>query len=156
MTRAAYLCSLLGKPWAANARGPDAYDCWHLAAAVSSHLFGRALPAIAVPAEPTWAWMIETIAGHPERSRWTECRPGPLVTAGDGAIVLMARRDRPAHVGIWLGIERRVIHADPRFGVVCEGVVDLATKGWTRLRFYEPALVEEGELADGGLSLREA
>lgn len=137
--RAAILSSYLAKPWQANAKGPDAYDCWHLAAAVSLRLFGRPLPDVAVPAHPTWAWTIDTIAEHPERARWRQCPDGPLVKAGDGAIVLMAKMSRPAHIGIWLQPERRIIHADPKFGVVFEAPLDLATNGWRRLRYFEPA-----------------
>lgn len=139
--RAATLIGFLGKPWAANAKGPDAFDCWHLAVAASRAVFGRDLPDIAVPADPSWSWMIDTIAGHPERARWrlVPCGPMGLITAADGAVVLMARRDRPAHIGVWLAPERRVIHADPRFGVVCDAPLDLATKGWTKLRFYQPS-----------------
>lgn len=139
MSRADILCGFLGKPWVANAKGPDAYDCWHLAVAVSGALFGRVLPEVVVPAQPTWAWMIGAIEHHPERARWAlvrEDRMG-LITAGDGAVVLMARRDRPAHIGVWLGPERVVVHADPNYGVVCDSPVDLRAKGWVKLRFYE-------------------
>lgn len=137
-SRAQVLCGFLGKPWVANAKGPDAYDCWHLATAVSRALFGRELPNVEVPAAPTWPWMIQTIATHPERSRWRECKPGPIVKAGDGSIVLMARLDRPAHIGLWLTPERRIIHADPSHGVVVEPPVDLGAKGWRRLLYFEP------------------
>lgn len=139
--RAAILSSFLGKPWEANAKGPDAYDCWHLARAVSLALFDRAVPEVAVPVHPTWAWMIDAIESHPERAHWSECPSGPLVKAGDGAIVLMARMTRPAHIGIWLQTERRIIHCDPKFGVVLEAPLDLATNGWRRLRYYESLTV---------------
>jgi hypothetical protein len=131
---------LLGRPWKANARGPDAFDCWHLAVWIETNLFRRDLPDVSVPQDPSWAWMIRAISTHPERGNW---RSVPfdamgLVTAGDGALVLMARSDRPAHIGVWLKGERRVIHADPNFGVVCDKLLDLRTKGWAKLRFFEP------------------
>lgn len=136
--RAATLCGFIGHPWQANAKGPDAFDCWHLAAAVSRTLFDRELPDVEVPPEPTWVWLIDTIRDHPERQRWREVAPGTPIKAGDGSLVLMARRDRPAHVGLWLVPERRILHADPRHGSVCEAPVELRTKGWTKLRFFEP------------------
>lgn len=136
--RAVTLCGFLGLPWEANAKGPDSFDCWHLARAVSLALFERDMPDIALPEKPTWAWMIDTIRDHPERANWRECPPGPVIRAADGALVLMARRDRPAHIGLWLATERRIIHADPNHGSVCERPVELRTKGWTRLRFFEP------------------
>jgi hypothetical protein len=131
--------SLLAKPWEANAHGPDAFDCWHLAMFVQRELFSLNLPDVDVPENPSWAWMIEAIDGHAERGNWRLVpadRMG-LVTAADGAMVLMARSDRPAHIGVWLKPERFVIHADPRNGVVCDGLLDLRTKGWAKLRFYE-------------------
>ncbi len=135
------LNSFLGKPWVANAKGPDAYDCWHLAVAVSAALYGRVLPLLAMPADPSWAWMIDTIRTHPERDNWRELPLTPLVTALDGAIVLMARMTRPAHCGVWLAPERRIIHADPTLGVVVESPQDLVASGWRRLRYYEPLTV---------------
>jgi hypothetical protein len=140
IARGPTLAAFLGKPWVANAKGPDAYDCWHLAVAVSRAVFGRDLPEMAVPLAPSWAWMIQTIATHPERAHWCEVPHDAmgLVRARDGAVVLMARRDRPAHIGVWLAPERRIIHADPIFGSVCEAPLDLRVKGWTRLRYFEP------------------
>lgn len=136
--RTTFLNDTLGRPWQANAKGPDAFDCWHLAAYASQALFQRPLPAIAVPDAPTWPWMIDTIRNHPERANWRECPAGPLVQAKDGAIVLMARMTRPAHIGLWLAAERAVLHCDPRFGVVLEKPLELVTAGWRRLRWYEP------------------
>lgn len=138
MTRSDLLNGFLGRPWVANAKGPDAYDCWHLARAVSRALFSRDLPEIAVPPDPSWPWLVNTIRQHPERDRWRECPTGPLVKANDGAIVLMARMTQPAHVGLWLAPERRIIHADARLGSVCESPLDLVTTGWRRLRYFEP------------------
>ena len=140
MTRAGALNAVLGKPWAANAKGPDAFDCWHFATYLQRRLFGRELPDVVVPEAPSWAFMMAAIDQHPERARWrlVERDRMGLVTASDGALVLMARYDRPAHIGVWLAPERRVAHADARFGVVFESLIDLHTKGWTRLRFYEP------------------
>lgn len=142
-TRSTTLNAFLGHPWRANAKGPDAYDCWHLAVAVSAALFDRTLPALAMPADPSWHWMIDTIRTHPERAQWRECPAGPLVTARDGAIVLMARMTRPAHCGVWLALEKRIIHADPDHGSVCETLQEVKERGWRGLRYYEP--IEAGE-----------
>ncbi|MGD9921912.1 MAG: hypothetical protein AB7V13_10750 [Pseudorhodoplanes sp.] len=138
--RAAILNAVLGKPWAAGARGPEAFDCWHLAVHVQLVLAGRVLPQVVMPAQPSWAWMIDAIERHPERARWRLVSPDPmgLIRAGDLALALMARVDRPAHVGIHLKRERAILHCDQAYGVVADGVADLRRKGWTRLRFYEP------------------
>lgn len=141
-TRSDFILGLMGKPWEANAKGPDSYDCWHLAVHVEQQLFSRLLPDVDVPESPSWQWMITTIQSHPERRHWRLVLPDSmgLVRAGDGAMVLMARSDRPAHIGVWLQAERMIIHADPRAGVVCDSLLDLKTKGWVKLRFHEPVI----------------
>ena len=135
MTRHTYLTSLIGRPWAPHA------SCWHLAVEVQRELFCRALPDVTLPDQPSWRWMIDAIAGHPERERWQEVAPPAvvgLINAPDGALVTMARADRAAHIGVWLAPERRVIHGDEAFGVQFETVPELRAGRWNRLRFYEP------------------
>ena len=137
--RSATLSGLLGLPWLANASGPNAYDCWHLARHIQRELFGRDLPDITVPADPSWRWMIGTIETHPERKRWQESpQLNGLIKAVDGSLVLMARSDRPAHVGVWLAPESRIIHCDQDMGVVLETPSMLRVGGWLRLRFFAP------------------
>ena len=130
----------MGKPWRANARGPEEFDCWHLAAYIEQKLFRRALPDIEIPSEPTWKWMIDQFSSHVERRNWEENKyaPNQLITANDGAIVLMARNRNPAHCGIWLQQEQRIIHCSQDFGVVCDDIMTLRANGWAKLRFYEP------------------
>lgn len=138
--RAAFLNGVLGKPWAANARGPHAFDCFHFMAFVEERLAGRSFGDVEVPANPSWAWMIEAVERHPDRRAW-RLVPFDLmggVRAGDLAVVLMARREHAAHVGVWLEAEQCVAHCDQAFGVVFDTLSDLRMKGWTRLRFYEP------------------
>lgn len=139
-TRSEFLSGLIGKPWGAGAAGPDAWDCWHLARHIERALFGRDLPAVDVPEAPTWPWMIETIRDHAERAHWLEipAEHFGVIVASDGALVLMARCDRPAHIGVWLAHERAVIHADGKIGVTLQSPLTLKTAGWVRLRFFEP------------------
>lgn len=139
MDRTSYLSSLIGRPWAAQGQGPDSYSCWALAVEIEARLWSRDLPDVAVPETPTLRWIIDTFARHPERGRWAECAlPHGLVTAEDGALALMARADRPAHVGVWLAPEGGIIHADPAAGVVFEPPALLRARGWGRLRYFEP------------------
>lgn len=137
--RAAFLKSMLNKPWQANAKGPDAFDCFHGFVHVQQALFGQHIDPIDVPSNPSWRWLIDTISAHPERERWAEvpCDPMGLVRAQDGAAVLMSRSNHPAHIGTWMAVERRVLHVDPKVGVVLEALIDLRTKGWVRLKFLE-------------------
>lgn len=132
--RAAYLTALIGRPWSA------AQSCWHLACEVERDLFGRTLPEVSVPADPSWRWMIDAIAAHPEHARWHEVEPAPggIITAADGALVLMSRATRAAHIGVWLASHGSVIHADPAAGVALDSLSSLRARGWARLRFFEP------------------
>lgn len=134
--RSAYLTSLIGRPWSRES------SCWHLAVEVQQALFGRNLPDVRLPDQPSWRWMIDTIEVHPERQNWRETAAAPvagLIPAPDGALVAMARADRVAHIGVWLAPERLVLHCDETFGVLAESVATLRASGWGRVRFFEPA-----------------
>jgi hypothetical protein len=133
--RAAFLAPLIGEPWAWQSR-----NCWDFACHVQRELFGRALPRVAVPADPSKRWVLESIDRHPERAAWREVPDGPggLVAAADGALVLMAHLRFPAHIGVWLKPEARVIHCSEQHGVCCETVLALRQTGWKQLTFYEP------------------
>ena len=139
MERTPYLASLIGKRWDAQGKGPDTYSCWSLAREIEKVLWDRDLPDVDFPVNPTLRWMLETIASHPEQAKWVDhgsCH-GPI-SANDGAIVLMGRVDRPAHIGVWLKPEGGIIHADQMCGVCFESPAILKVKGWGRLHFYEP------------------
>lgn len=140
ISRQEFLTDLIGRPWQANAKGPEAFDCWHLAIHVQFWLFGRRPPHIEVPDEPTWPWMIEQFKSHQELSRWVEIlQPNNgLINVSDGAMVLMARNTQPAHCGVYLTKERAVIHADRRDGVCLQDLLTLRGSSWAKLRFYEP------------------
>jgi hypothetical protein len=137
--RTTFLRALIGKRWEANARGPDAFDCWHLAQHVERHLFGRKLPDVEVPYDLTWSGLLAIIESHPERANWGAFpQHDGLICANDGALVLMARAMRAAHFGVWLAPERGVIHCDRPGGVMFEDPATLRASGWRRLMFYEP------------------
>jgi len=137
--RAAYLSGLIGRPWTAQGQGPEAYSCYGLARELQAVLWGRTLPDIPVPPAPSWRWMVEAIRSHPARSAWAEVPACcGVVQAGDGALVLMARLSRPAHIGVWLADSGTVIHADQDLGVTHEGLAHLRARGWGRLMFHEP------------------
>jgi hypothetical protein len=138
--RTKFIESLVGRPYEKNARGPDAFDCWHFAVFVQYHVFGRNAPKVEVPPNATWKWMIDQFATHQELENWVEClQPvNGLITASDGAMVLMSRNKQPAHCGVWLGLEKAIIHCDDPGGVMFQTASDLRANGWTKLRFYEP------------------
>lgn len=139
MDRAAYLTALLGRPWSVDGAGPDVFSCYGLFRWLQRDLWGRDLPDVHVPADASRRWMIEAMARHDEHQRWGEVEmPMGIITAVDGAAVLMARVDRSAHIGTWLAAEASILHADDRIGVVRETAAELRVRGWGRLRFYEP------------------
>lgn len=133
--RTAYLTALIGRPWS------PAQSCWHLVREVQRDLFSRDLPEVEVPADPSWQWIVDAFVGHPEEySRWRLIpETSGIITAADGALVLMSRARRAAHIGVWLRSPAGVIHADPVAGVVLDSPVALRARGWARLHFYEPA-----------------
>jgi hypothetical protein len=132
--RTDFLAPLIGEPWAWQSR-----NCWDFACHVQSELFGRELPRVVVPSELSKRWILGEIERHSERARWREVpdAPGGLVTASDGALVLMAHLRFPAHIGVWLKPEARVIHCSEQHGVCCESVLALRQMGWKKLTFYE-------------------
>jgi len=138
--RTSFLNSILGKPWVANAKGPDAYDCYHLAQYIQKTLFGREMPDIEVPADPTWGYIIDQIENNPERAKWREVPNSMfnIVKAADGALVAMAASQRAAHIGVWLKPEQLIVHTDKPDGVVFQDLTTIRAYGWQRLRFYEP------------------
>ncbi|MBR1206951.1 MULTISPECIES: hypothetical protein [unclassified Bradyrhizobium] len=135
INRSSFLSPLIGEPWTWQSR-----NCWDFACHVQRELFGRELPRVAVPDGFSERWVLEAIAGHPERALWREALEGPggLVTAADGALVLMARLRFPAHIGVWMQPEARVIHCDGKTGVAFETVLALRQMGWKKLSFFEP------------------
>jgi hypothetical protein len=150
--RRAFLCSLIGTSW------KDRGMCWGLARHIQLHLFGRMLPEVVVPPDASWRWMIDAIDAHDERSRWRDVPPDGMgaIRAADGAIVLMARREQPAHIGVWLAPEGGVIHAPTagrrsgeRVETVVNAVLDtlaqLRIAGWRRLICYEPQVMAAGK-----------
>jgi len=135
VTRSEFLSPLIGEPWAWQSR-----NCWDFACHVQRELLGRDLPDITVPGDFSKRWVLDEFAAHPERQRWIEVPDGPggLVMAGDGALVLMAHLRFPAHIGVWLQPEQRIIHCDGKTGVACETPLALRAMGWKRLTFFEP------------------
>lgn len=135
--RIEFLNDLIGRPWQANAKGPEAFDCWHLCRYVLSELFKKEVPTVEVPESPTWPWMIQTFREHAELGNWKELKG--MVTIPDGAICLMARHESPAHCGIFFRDELSVLHCDQRAGVVFQNLIDIRSEGWAKLRFFVPA-----------------
>lgn len=133
--RSEFIASLIGEQWAWQSR-----NCWDFAVYVQREIFDRDLPGVIVPSECRKRWVLEAIENHPERAEWREVCMGPhdIVTACDGALVLMAHLKAPAHIGIWLKPEAQIIHCSEQHGVCLETVMALKQMGWRKMTFYEP------------------
>jgi hypothetical protein len=139
-TEMSFLVELIGRPYKKNAKGPEEFDCWHLAVHIQKNMFGRSAPEVEIPEKANWHWMIEQFTTHAELGNWVEIlQPSNgIITASNGAIVLMARNKQPAHCGVYLERYRSIIHADEVDGVICQDIPTLKANSWARLRFYEP------------------
>ena len=131
-SRAQFLCDLVGKPYKPNAKGPNEYDCWSLVKSVRWALFEDTLPDFDVPSDPSLLWLARTFEHNEERKRWVQ-----VDKLKDGSLVLMSRASRAVHVGIWLSLERGVLHAIEGDGVVFQDLLVLKASGWGNLRYFE-------------------
>ncbi len=124
---------LIGRPWIAGGRGPDAFDCWGLVRFCWRERFGIEVPEISVDAADLRA-VLAGFRDHPERRRWCRVEPArerarERAREGDG--VLMRQSRYPVHVGLWLAVDGGgVLHAVRDSGVVFQIPADLATHGW--------------------------
>lgn len=135
LDRAAFLGGLIGLPWAERAAGPDAYDCWGLAAHVQRALHGRSLPwsADVVPGAGSVREVIGAIRRSALHRTWA-----PAPHPADGDLVLMYQGAFPSHVGVWIDgpdTGTGVLHANRAAGVVFETLAD-ARADWARLTFH--------------------
>lgn len=115
--RKAFLRSVIGKPYAPGAQGPDAFDCYGLARVALRELYGRELPDRADPAD---------------RRAW---RRAPV--AVEGAIVLMGAGAVDKHIGLY--VAGGLLHAIEGLGVIHDDLLSLRFRGICNLRIYVPA-----------------
>ena len=121
----------IGRRWEAGAEGPDAFDCWQFVRYVYRHHYRIDLPLVPIDPEDLRAVM-EAFTGHEERSNWTQ-----VSIPADGDVVLMARREKAAHVGIYVvdGSDRGVIHCRRGAGVIFDRLTTLRA-GWPNLEYF--------------------
>ena len=120
----------IGRPWVAGA-----HDCWAFFRAVQAEVFGRAIPAVDVDAASPAACVQAIATLAPPRAGW---RPlAEQEPAEEGDAVLLARRDRAAHVGVWIDADGGgVLHCQKGPGVVFTPRRGLARAGWGRLELF--------------------
>lgn len=128
--RATVLSALIGRPWRARARGPEAYDCWGLVRAAALALSGWHLPDD--DADPADLRRVSRLLTDPARRAGMISQAGrPVAEAPDGAVVLLTRGAAvPHHVGLWLRPERGILHCCPTQRVVLDTLGHVAAAGW--------------------------
>lgn len=97
----AFIGDLIGRPYRAGAAGPDAFDCWNLFAHTRSVLFGRPTPFssdLLDEGDGPLAVM-HAIRTSDMHRFW---RPVEVPRHGD--LVLLARRQTPGHIGLWIDL----------------------------------------------------
>lgn len=105
----------LGRPWRADAEGPEAYDCKGLVRAVQRRVWCREVPALLhVGMTTDWA----EVRASCVRSGWRPVADGGAAQPGD---VLLVRGTGGPHVGVFVQVDSRlqVLHAH---GLVRRGV----------------------------------
>lgn len=131
--RIKFICALIGIPYSANAKGPEAYDCWHLVREVRAKVFQDELPEYDVPEEPSLLWLAKMFERDGERAKWKE-----VPVASDGNLVLMSCASMSVHIGIFLR-EGGILHTTKESGVVLQEIPVLKATGWGNLRYFERA-----------------
>jgi len=122
---------LIGRPWRAGGRGPNAFDCWGLVRYCWRDRFGIQVPEIPIDAGDLRA-VHAGFRDHPERRRWRL-----VADPREGDAVLMRQSRHPIHVGLWLEADGGgVLHAARGIGVVFQNPRDLALQGWRIEGFY--------------------
>jgi len=116
---------LIGRPWQAGGRGPDAFDCWGLVRFCWRERFGIEVPEIPVDAADLRR-VLDAFRDHPERRRWRL-----VAEPREGDAVLMRQSRHPVHVGLWLDVDGGgVLHAARGIGVAFQNTRDLDLQGW--------------------------
>jgi cell wall-associated NlpC family hydrolase len=132
-----FINELIGKPYAYNAKGPDAYDCYHLVVHVQRELFGREFPDLEIPSEPSFkliARMVDDkIRTSSEFKNWILADQR---TADVGSVVLLGGALRMSHLGVYFPQDRSILHVDKPDGVMYQEVVTLRNQVWPRMTFW--------------------
>lgn len=135
--RDTFLDGLIGTPWILNAKGPDAFDCYHMVIYVQRYLYGRNIPEIIAPANASYKWLATTFAHYQQTPEFQSWMVVDRKDAREGAIVLMGSTLRPSHIGVWFPKQLSILHCDKPDGVMFQDLNTLKMQGWHRLTFYD-------------------
>jgi hypothetical protein len=122
--------TLLNKPWVANTRGPDAFDCWGLVHYVYAKQLGIELPSyLYIDACSDHAKSVIDAATRSES--WKEVKvPFEL------AVVAMSVGKRFCHVGLWTEeADGLVIHCSEISGVRASSLHEIKSS-YTHVKYF--------------------
>ena len=134
----ALLRAVLNKPWAPRAPGPAAFDCYTLLQHADRVLFGRTLPdyPAGITASSPKAVRRHLLASPFYRALKRVSEPAH----GDYVALCIGPRRLPAHVGIWLAVNRMggVLHCEHGRGVTFDEPAILKATSYD-IDCYRPA-----------------
>lgn len=127
-----FAAGLIGRPYRAQACGPDAFDCWGLASFVWRTQIGLVVPDVRLDAANAFRDVMNnravTAAG---------VAAVPVSRPREFDAVYMTSRDLPHHVGVWVTPDPLggVLHAIQDAGVVYQRPASLAAHGLSIVKF---------------------
>jgi hypothetical protein len=118
----------IGTPW-----DPASQHCWGFARRVWHEVFGLDVPEVVIDGSSPYAARRALSQGH---DGWV-----PVSEPVEGDAVLMARGQRPCHVGVWIAPdpEAGVLHSVERSGVVFTPPDRLTGLGYRMIGIYRRA-----------------
>lgn len=122
-----------GKPWAAGATGPDAFDCWGLVRHVQRERYGRDLAHLAVPSDgQQWRTVREVV----QWSGWARVVDAPR----EGDALLMLDPFGDPHIGVVVAVPGLwLLHALEGRGVQLDRLDMLGLLGLGHLQCWRHA-----------------
>jgi hypothetical protein len=125
-----FCLSLIGKPWASGANGPDVFDCWGLLRFIYEKRRGIILTPYQGVA--TCGQLGLSKQAEMELPRWLQLKK-PEHFCG----VTLSKNHRVNHVGLWLDEGGGgVLHCNQSSGVIFQALNSLQMSGFTNFNFY--------------------
>lgn len=127
-----FCLSLIGKPWASGACGPDAFNCWGLVRHVLKARRGLDLIPYNDVTESNLALVMRT-ATREAAARWEK-----IVEPVHFCVVAMSRGIHVEHVGLWIDeAGGGVLHSYESAGVVFQTTTSIRNTGFQNFTFYQ-------------------
>ena len=121
---------LIGRPWVANAQGPDSFDCWGLV-----RYWFRTQMCVELPQTPVDANDLKAVieglgALKSNKHIWEEVPLGQ-----SGQVIAMGKNARVSHVGVHIG-GGFVLHCSRESGTVVIQTISQLQRRWGTLKIY--------------------